>query len=276
MYLRMNECMYVCIHIMFTLSYSCVYIALPWVLNGFIEARVSAIRLASALVNPGTITSSISPSHPSSSAPQRKQADNAYSVPINSNITPTDQTDSIASPGSYTPPLSTTTAHLQATSSSSSVTVRDSPSDSSSDCLMWTYPIVNKSENSHQPFILGPISLNIPTNNNNGGLYVITGPVGSGKSSLLLALLGELKPITPPSSSHNIRNSVDPSTSHSPIHITHTTTVDRSNKHWYSYCPQVPCLHSGSVRENILMGRSYDEIRLGVYTYMSLDTVYIV
>ena len=212
---------------------------------------MSAIRLASALVNPHA---SSSPSSSSSSAPQWKQPD--------------DQTHSMASSGSYTA-LPTTTSVLssnQASSSSSAtVTAPYTPSDSSGDSLMWTYPIVNKSENPHQPFTLGPISLNIPTTNS-GGLYVITGPVGSGKSSLLLALLGELKPITPPPSpNHHTHTSVDPSTTHYPAHTTttttSTTTVDTSRMYSYSYCPQVPCLHSGSVRENILMGRPYDEIR---------------
>ena len=279
MYLRMNECMYVCMHIMFTLSYSCVYIALPWVLNGFIEARVSAIRLASALVNPGTITSSISPSYPSSTTSlQWKQPDNAYSASVNSNVTNNAHTDSKASSSSSYTDLLTTTTLLpkQATSFSSSVTVPDTPSYSTSEGLMWTYPIVNKSENPHQPFILRPISLSIPTStNNSGGLYVITGPVGSGKSSLLLALLGELKPISAPLTNHQIRTTVDSSTTHFPIHTIHTTaaTVDTSNKFSYSYCPQVPCLHSGSVRENILMGRPYDESRLADI-YVPLYSVY--
>ncbi|OMJ94726.1 hypothetical protein SteCoe_2068 [Stentor coeruleus] len=66
-----------------------------------------------------------------------------------------------------------------------------------------------------------------------GDLLLIIGPVGSGKSSFLLALLGEIKMNT---GNMLINGSI-------------------------SYASEDPWLISGSVKENILMDRDYDEVR---------------
>ncbi|QRW00087.1 ABC transporter transmembrane region [Ceratobasidium sp. AG-Ba] len=72
-----------------------------------------------------------------------------------------------------------------------------------------------------------------------GKINVITGPTGSGKTSLLMALLGEM-------------------------HFTPT-----SQDSWFSlprdggvaYAAQEPWLHGGTIRENILFGSEYEEER---------------
>lgn len=66
-----------------------------------------------------------------------------------------------------------------------------------------------------------------------GGLCALIGPVGSGKSSLLQLVLGELEP----------REG----------HVTRGGII--------SYASQEPWLFTGSVRNNILFGLPYDEAR---------------
>ena len=65
----------------------------------------------------------------------------------------------------------------------------------------------------------------------NGKLLAITGAVGSGKSSLLTAILGEL-----------------------PLH---RGSISYHGK--IAYVPQMPCVFSGTIRENILFGLPFNE-----------------
>ena len=78
-------------------------------------------------------------------------------------------------------------------------------------------------------FILRDIKFTTPP----GTLTVITGPVGSGKSTLLSAIAGEI--------------------------------VDTSGTITYQgtrvYVPQVPWVFSGTIKENILFGLPYDELK---------------
>jgi len=76
---------------------------------------------------------------------------------------------------------------------------------------------------------LNDITLNV----RNGSFLAITGAVGSGKSSLLTAILGEL-----------------------PLH---RGTISYHGK--LSYAPQVPWVFSGTIRENILFGLPLNEER---------------
>jgi ATP-binding cassette subfamily C (CFTR/MRP) protein 10 len=77
-----------------------------------------------------------------------------------------------------------------------------------------------------------------------GELVCITGPVGSGKTSLLLSLLGEMSPVADGSST----------CPYAYYWVDSRTTM--------SYCPQVPVIPFGStIREVILMGESFDENR---------------
>ncbi|CAH0557933.1 unnamed protein product [Brassicogethes aeneus] len=86
--------------------------------------------------------------------------------------------------------------------------------------------------NIHASWSPNSIVLNIPNFHiPNGKLCTIVGPVGSGKSSLLQILLGELKPIS--------------------------GTVEINNS--LSYCSQEPWLFCSSVKNNILFGQEYKE-----------------
>ena len=82
--------------------------------------------------------------------------------------------------------------------------------------------------------ILGNTLSDITLNVRSGNLVAITGPVGSGKSSLLTATLGEL-----------------------PLH---RGSISYHGK--VSYVPQIPWVFSGTIRENILFGLPFNEERL--------------
>lgn len=75
--------------------------------------------------------------------------------------------------------------------------------------------------------ILCEVSFDVPTRS----LTVVTGPVGSGKSTLLSSIAGE-------------------------VTISSGTIVYSGN---IAYVPQKAWLFSGSIRDNILFGKSYDE-----------------
>ena len=66
-----------------------------------------------------------------------------------------------------------------------------------------------------------------------GSLTVVTGPVGSGKSTLLSAIAGEMSDVS--------------------------GTISRQGT--FVYVPQIAWVFSGTLRENILFGESYDEPR---------------
>ena len=66
-----------------------------------------------------------------------------------------------------------------------------------------------------------------------GSLTVVTGPVGSGKSTLLSAIAGEMSDVG--------------------------GTINRQGT--FVYAPQIAWVFSGTLRENILFGESYDEPR---------------
>ena len=66
-----------------------------------------------------------------------------------------------------------------------------------------------------------------------GSLTVVTGPVGSGKSTLLSAIAGEMSDVS--------------------------GTISRQGT--FVYAPQIAWVFSGTLRENILFGESYDEPR---------------
>ncbi|CAH8508448.1 unnamed protein product [Schistosoma margrebowiei] len=72
-----------------------------------------------------------------------------------------------------------------------------------------------------------------------GELIGVIGPVGSGKSSLLLSILGELQSVV---SEDDLRNE----------------SMKTNPRLRYAYVGQTPWLHSGTIRENILFGSDCD------------------
>ncbi|KAI8980033.1 P-loop containing nucleoside triphosphate hydrolase protein [Trametes punicea] len=83
-------------------------------------------------------------------------------------------------------------------------------------------------------FILGPLDITFPP----GTLSLVSGPTGSGKSALLLALLGEL-------------------------HCTSGRVLLNKAGHRVAYCAQNPWLEHATIRDNIIFGApyGYDEAR---------------
>ena len=79
------------------------------------------------------------------------------------------------------------------------------------------------------------VTLSVPT----GGLTVVLGPVGCGKSSLLLALLRELPPA--PDSSGAVG----------------TVMIEGT----IAYVPQSPWIASGTLRDNVTFGEPFDALR---------------
>lgn len=91
----------------------------------------------------------------------------------------------------------------------------------------------NKSEHNDQGSLeLRDINLAVPE----GGLCVILGPVGSGKTSLLQALLGEMRPSEGSQGFCRIREDLQ-----------------------VRFCGQEPWIQSANLRENVLYNRTFDE-----------------
>lgn len=84
------------------------------------------------------------------------------------------------------------------------------------------------------PFQLGPLDLLFPK----GGLTLVSGATGSGKSALLAALLGEM-------------------------HCTSGKVLMDKNNHKVAYCAQHPWLEHATIRDNIIFGSDFgfDEAR---------------
>ena len=97
----------------------------------------------------------------------------------------------------------------------------------------------NRSERNR--FALADLSCTFPV-----GVSVVVGPVGAGKSSLLLALLGEMDRLT--------------GTTYMPLPDRHANDSAGLNSS-VAYCPQNPWILGTSVRNNILFGAPYDEPR---------------
>jgi ABC-type multidrug transport system fused ATPase/permease subunit len=137
-------------------------------------------------------------------------------------------------------------------------------------------------------FTVGPITLSV----GRGQLLGIVGGTGSGKSSLLLGLLGELRQVggdiegamvslkdlhSAGSSINSVIQHSSPQTQSRNIQKKHSNSFGISQVQYSvndleiedkqrspgaslraSYCPQSPVIHSGSVRDNIVMGQALD------------------
>jgi len=100
-------------------------------------------------------------------------------------------------------------------------------------------------ESFQSSFALRGVRLRVPA----GSLVVVVGPVGSGKTSLLLALLGEMRAAPSAASAFSL--------SSSPPFSSPLVSVRGS----VSYTQQEPYILNATVRENVLMGLPYDEKR---------------
>lgn len=90
-----------------------------------------------------------------------------------------------------------------------------------------------------EKFGIKAISLNIPMDS----FVTIVGSVGSGKSSLLSSLIGELKPLNSDAS------------------------VSFPSSGTMAYCPQQAWIQNGTVKDNILFGSPFDEERYAEVLY---------
>ncbi|WRT68702.1 uncharacterized protein IL334_005682 [Kwoniella shivajii] len=97
------------------------------------------------------------------------------------------------------------------------------------------------------PFALGELSLSFPV----GGLSVIAGPVGSGKTTLILGLLGEAM---------LLQGKVFMPDDHANRDI---CPIDKSSglSDTIAYCSQTPWLIGASIRDNIVFGSEWDSKR---------------
>ncbi|KAF8561501.1 hypothetical protein P879_05564 [Paragonimus westermani] len=162
--------------------------ALPWVINGVIEATVSIRRMSQLLsILPG---------------------------PFPSHVT-TDKLDDL--------PLST--------NMDSDQIFKSTPVNLRNASFYWSNPE-------------RPVLLNVSLCVQQGQLVGIVGPVGSGKSSLLLAILGELKSC--PLESRSVDLLSDQVASH------------LNSRLCYAYVGQTPWLCTGSIRHNIVFGSALD------------------
>ncbi|TXT04778.1 hypothetical protein VHUM_04046 [Vanrija humicola] len=101
--------------------------------------------------------------------------------------------------------------------------------------FQWEAAAASKAEKSDDPsaeyFAIRDLNVDVPR----GRLAAIIGPVGSGKSSILRGLLGDMK-----------------------------STDDRGSVLFggsVAYCPQIPWIQNATLRDNIVFGQPWDETR---------------
>lgn len=96
------------------------------------------------------------------------------------------------------------------------------------------------SGNAGPAFDVGPLALALPA----GGILGVVGPVGCGKSTLIMGLLGELR---------NQQEYAGP--------IEHKTDVVCGGHKPVGYLSQTPAVVNGSLRHNVTLGMEYDADR---------------
>ena len=119
------------------------------------------------------------------------------------------------------------------------------------------------------PSVPGPTLKSITLHVKKGELLGIAGPVGSGKSSLLLALLSELLPCPAASTAaadaaaaaDDAVAAADDGEKKKPRRRTKSTGLSPVVRGSLAYCSQVPWIPPGTLRDAILFGSPYDEER---------------
>eukprot|EP00898_Chlorokybus_atmophyticus_P001163 jgi/Chlat1/2047/Chrsp17S02516 len=190
--------------------------AFPWVINGMVEGAVSLKRLQEFLRCPDLQHIEPGSDYPHDHGYGYKGMSSDVTVPTNgkgvgSNATSVDGEDMQTSHAAV---------FFQGASCSWDSSCADSPSERLSD---------RKQREPAHRLCLHHLRFAIPA----GSLTMIIGEVGSGKSSLLLSILKELK-------------------------VVEGNILSYGNT---AYVPQVPWLHTGTLRDNVLFGADYDANR---------------
>ncbi len=276
--------------------------ALPWIVNGFMEAQVSLRRIGK-LLNRSDDTSLHTPSllllAARQQTPLHEEHQTRHSMDDTANL-PLPLTLPRIITTSYPPIVATTTTSLDTHRDFHHIalTVRRNT-------FTWaSHPAVTSSQssdkdNSHvtSPLIAGEsslssevfeVSLADDVHLRYGEMKAVVGITSSGKSSLLLGILSEIRNHHNTShntssfseqrpSSQSFSSSVSYSSAfsqdaiqlqlqhhnHTPHHLTASTITSSPSSTSMmdgrvSYCGQVPAIFTGSVRSNIIMGQDYD------------------
>lgn len=125
--------------------------------------------------------------------------------------------------------------HFQPTEESS-MKAQDSPRTTISSGSSDASPTVEPVDSAASTFLLGHLDIKFPT----GRLSLVTGPTGSGKTSLLSALLGEMDRVS------------------GKVHLRKHT---KQNPHNVAYAGQFPFLEHATIQENILYHTPYEKSR---------------
>ena len=239
--------------------------ALPWVINGFIEGRVSAGRVGRVLTYERAIPQQLQHQHNLDASEHHGSNDKSLlHQPLLASETSRDSTENSVL---RTPSPPTGTNKVKVMEREKVTYVFAPPSGTGHRGLiaapplsdvMFTWgrvpvssPIGGDDDDDErdssaapmQTLIVGPVSMTL----RNSSLTLITGPVGSGKTTLLLGLLGHTDLVTTSAS-------------------TAIGGYSRLNGGIHSgpavgVCAQNPAMFAGSVRENILFGEPYDAER---------------
>jgi len=223
--------------------------AFPWVVNGFIEALVSARRIASLLSSRDgrTILLDLTDKqqHPKQSVKAKGEktkssvlltlngATWAFAAPAEDNEGNAPREKSCCSSCNFCCCWSCPSGQQEGRTKfiSSNTKVNSSSLEEGLVAAAITNPLLaasgeSTSNSSSFSFSVGPIS----TEFQRGQLICVVGGVASGKSTSLLGLLGEVKLVSGA--------------------VRHQTLM--------SYCPQLPIIHVGTIRDNILMNTKMD------------------
>ena len=207
--------------------------AFPWVVNGAMEALVSIRRITKVLSNENHEI--VAGSYDTRSISRSSDQSQSFDIGAYSDAEDTTQPSYMKGCASTLDSVDTQDSPLIAIDKASFVVGTNNKT------------LLESPDSSETPsFTVNDISLHAYK----GQIIGITGSVASGKSVLLLGLLNE---IMIRSGQIKLKQLPLPPTTSILHTMADTATV--------SYCPQIPLLHSGTIRENIIMGSEYDEHR---------------